>query len=58
LKGIIKIGTLIVPVINIRKRFGLPDREIELSDHLIIARTKKLILSLPVDEVYRSYGNR
>ncbi len=51
LKGIIKIGTLIVPVINIRKRFGLPDREIELSDHLIIARTKKLILSLPVDEV-------
>ncbi|MEQ8221903.1 MAG: chemotaxis protein CheW [Candidatus Eremiobacterota bacterium] len=51
LKGIIKIGTLIVPVINIRKRFLLPDREIELSDHLITVRTKNFILALPVDEV-------
>lgn len=51
LKGIIKIGTLVVPVINIRKRFLLPDRETELSDHMITVRTKNFILALPVDEV-------
>ena len=51
LHGIIKMKGLIVPVINVRKRLGMPDKETELSDHLIIVRTKKLILALLVDEV-------
>jgi purine-binding chemotaxis protein CheW len=51
LKGIIKMKGLIVPVINIRKRLNLPDKELELSDTMIIARTEKLIVALLVDEV-------
>lgn len=51
LKGIIKMKGLIVPVLNIRKRLNLPDKELELSDTMIIARTKKLIVALLVDEV-------
>lgn len=51
LQGIIKMKNLIVPVINVRKRLGIPDREAELSDHMIIVRTEKLTLALLVDEV-------
>lgn len=51
LQGIIKIKNLIVPVINVRKRLGIPDREMELSDHMIILRTEKFVLAMPVDEV-------
>jgi len=51
LQGIIKMKGLIVPVINVRKRLGIPDREPELSDHMIILRTEKLTLAMPVDEV-------
>ncbi|HEY8084445.1 MAG TPA: chemotaxis protein CheW [Methylophilaceae bacterium] len=49
--GIINFHGLIVPVINMRRRFGLPEREIELSDQLIIARTSRRMVGLVVDEV-------
>jgi hypothetical protein len=39
--GVINVQGQVIPVINIRKRFRLPDREMSLSDHLIIARTAK-----------------
>jgi len=49
--GVINIEGYIVPVINIRKRFGLPDKEIGLNDHLIIARTARRSVVLPIDSV-------
>ncbi|MDP2337061.1 MAG: chemotaxis protein CheW [Bacteroidota bacterium] len=49
--GIVNFHGEIIPVINIRKRFNLPEREIELDDQLIIARTSKRLVGLLVDSV-------
>lgn len=48
--GIIDLGGVVIPVINIRKRFNRPPREVRLSDHLIIATTGKRTVALLVDE--------
>ena len=48
--GIIDLGGMVIPVINIRKRFNHPPRDFRLSDHLIIARTGKRTVALLVDE--------
>jgi purine-binding chemotaxis protein CheW len=49
--GIINIQGRIIPVLNIRKRFNLPERETDLGDHLIIANTAKRSVALAVDAV-------
>jgi purine-binding chemotaxis protein CheW len=49
--GIINVRGRITPVVDMRKRFGLPEREIGLNDQLIIARTPKLHVSLVADSV-------
>jgi purine-binding chemotaxis protein CheW len=48
--GIVDLGGLITPVINIRKRLNHPARDPRLSDHLIIADTGKRTVALLVDE--------
>ena len=48
--GIIDLGGVVIPVIDIRKRFNHPPRDIRLSDHLIIAETGKRTVALLVDE--------
>ena len=47
----INLQGMIIPVVNIRKRFRLPEREIKLSDHLVIAETSRRTVALLVDEV-------
>jgi purine-binding chemotaxis protein CheW len=42
---------VIIPVVDIRKRFGLASREIESNDQLIIANTGKRTIAIMVDEV-------
>jgi purine-binding chemotaxis protein CheW len=49
--GVINIQGRIIPVFNIRRRFHLPEREIELSDQLIIANTARRTVALVVDTV-------
>jgi purine-binding chemotaxis protein CheW len=49
--GVINVGGEIMPVFNVRKRFGFPSREMDLSDHLIIARTSRRRVALWVDAV-------
>ena len=49
--GIINIRGRVIPVLNIRKRFGLPEREISINDSLIIAETLARPVALVVDEV-------
>lgn len=49
--GIINLQGRIIPVINIRKRFGLPDKETDLNDQLIIARTSRRSVALVADAV-------
>jgi purine-binding chemotaxis protein CheW len=49
--GVINIEGRIIPVINIRRRFGLPDKEIDLGDHLIVATTVSRPVALLTDSV-------
>ena len=49
--GIVNIGGRIIPVINVRKRFRLPEKEIELGDHLILGQAGCRPVALVVDEV-------
>ncbi len=49
--GLIKAQGRIIPVINTRKLFDLPDQELKLSDRFIIARTSKRTVALAVDAV-------
>lgn len=50
-KGVINVHGRVIPVIDVRKRFGLPQRELGPSDHLIIAHTPKRRVALVVDRV-------
>ena len=48
--GIIDLGGVVIPVINMRMRFNHPPRDVRLSDHLIVATTGKRTVALLVDE--------
>lgn len=47
--GVINVRGQVIPVVNIRKRFRLPDREIMLSDQFVIARTSRRPVALVAD---------
>ncbi len=49
--GVINVHGQVIPAVNIRKRFLLPEKEISLSDTLIIAHTSKRTVGIVVDSV-------
>jgi len=49
--GVINMQGQVIPVINVRRRFRLPEREIRLEDQLIIAKTPRRLAALIVDSV-------
>jgi len=49
--GIVNVGGRIIPVVNMRQRFRLPDREIEPRDQFIIGLTGRRTVALVADEV-------
>ncbi len=49
--GIVNVEGQIIPVVNIRKRFRLPKRELNLSDVLIIAQIPRRTVALVADDV-------
>jgi len=49
--GVINVEGRIIPVVNVRRRFRLPEKETSLSDHLIIARTARRKVALVADSV-------
>jgi purine-binding chemotaxis protein CheW len=49
--GVINAQGRILPVVDIRRRFRLPARDIRLSDHLLIARTARRTVALALDAV-------
>jgi purine-binding chemotaxis protein CheW len=49
--GIVNFAGNIIPVVDIRKRFNLPSRDVRLSDQLILARTARRSVALRVDRV-------
>jgi len=49
--GVVNVQGRILPVVNLRGRFHLPERELRLSDQCIIARTLTRTVALVVDRV-------
>lgn len=49
--GLVNIEGQIIPVLNIRTRFHLPNREIDPGDHFIIASTSRRTVALSADAV-------
>ena len=49
--GIINMQGQVIPVFDIRMRFHLPAREVQLNDQMIIATTAKRTVALIVDSV-------
>ncbi len=49
--GVINVQGEIIPVVNIRKRFQLPEREFLPTDQIIIVRTSQRVVALAVDGV-------
>jgi purine-binding chemotaxis protein CheW len=50
--GVIDIQGQIVPVLSLRRRFGLPERPIGLSDQFVLARTPQRRVALVVDATH------
>lgn len=48
--GVFNLQGEVIPVLDIRRRFGLPFRAYGPSAHLLVVRTRRRTLSLPVDE--------
>ena len=49
--GVINVQGRVIPVIDVRQRFRLPQREIALTDRMMIARALGRTLALVVDSV-------
>ena len=49
--GAIDAQGRVIPVVDVRKRFRLPAREMNVDDRFIIARTSRRLVSLAVDSV-------
>lgn len=49
--GMINFQGRIIPVFGLRERLGLPTREVQITDQLVIARTEKRTVALLTDNV-------
>jgi purine-binding chemotaxis protein CheW len=49
--GVVSVQGKIVPILDVRKRFSLREREIDLSDHMVVAHTARRRVALVVDSV-------
>ena len=49
--GVVNFQGQIIPVVNVRRRFRLPERDIVLGDRIVIARTSRRSVALVVDAV-------
>jgi purine-binding chemotaxis protein CheW len=48
--GVIDVEGRVLPVLNIRRRFGLPDKDIRPKDQFLIAQTARRAVVLVIDE--------
>ncbi len=49
--GVINVHGRLVPVVNLRRRFRLPERDIALTDQIIVAHTRQRPVALVADAV-------
>jgi purine-binding chemotaxis protein CheW len=50
--GIINMHGEVISVINMRRLFGMPQKELELTDKLLIVSTSRIKMALWIDEVH------
>jgi purine-binding chemotaxis protein CheW len=50
--GAVDVQGEVLPVLDLRARFGLPAREIRPSDQFLIASTARRVVALVIDEVH------
>ena len=50
--GVVNVQGRIIPVIDLRRRFGLTGRAMALSDQMVVARTTRRPVALMVDAVH------
>jgi purine-binding chemotaxis protein CheW len=48
--GVFSLHGRPVPVIDLRRRFRLPERGVDVDDHFIVAQSSTMLVALPVDE--------
>jgi purine-binding chemotaxis protein CheW len=48
--GVVDVAGCVLPVLNLRRRFGLPEREIVPADQLLIARMAGRSVAVVIDE--------
>jgi len=49
--GVLNVQGRIVPVVDLRRRFGMPPCELRWRDHLVLARSPRRLLAFGVDAV-------
>jgi purine-binding chemotaxis protein CheW len=49
--GVVNMQGSVIPVVDVRRRFGLPERQISLNDHLVVTHTTRRPFALVVDAV-------
>ena len=50
--GVVNMRGRVIPIINIRRRFGLPEQPLRPTDQFIVARTARRALGLVVDAAH------
>lgn len=50
-EGVINVQGEVIPVVNLRKRFGINERGLNLDNHIILINASTRVLGLLVDEV-------
>ncbi|MBM4258508.1 MAG: purine-binding chemotaxis protein CheW [Deltaproteobacteria bacterium] len=50
-QGVVDIEGVVIPVVNVRRRLGLPERPIALNDRFIVIRTRKRPVIVVLDTV-------
>jgi purine-binding chemotaxis protein CheW len=48
-EGVINLRGAVVPVLDVRRRFGMPAKELGLADHFIVVRWQDRLTALHVD---------
>ena len=48
--GVVNVQGTVIPVLDLRRRFGVPEREIDVGDQLLVVRSGKTLIALPVDD--------
>jgi purine-binding chemotaxis protein CheW len=51
-EGIINLRGRVIPVVELRRRFGLPSVPLAPEHHFVVARTSRRLLALRVDQVH------